>query len=136
MCPGMTWFSGDLPVSEDHKGCLSGEIHHSRWISFGATSAARVKTLITSPTRASLPCLPADWTETNCWGYRRVMRNPVKPRNPKEGKSPEGSWRRLFNLPQGRRFRASPGRNQTWIDDGWESRRTSTVAIRRESPSW
>ena len=84
----MTWFSGDLPVSEDHKGCLSGEIHHSRRVSLGATGAARVKTLVTSPTRASLPCLHADWTETNCGGYRRVMQNPVKSRNPEEGKSP------------------------------------------------
>ena len=94
----MTWFSGDLPVSWDRKGCLSGEILYSRGVSFGATSAARVKTLVTSPTRASLPCLPADWSETNCRGYRRVMQNPVKSRNPKEGKSPEGSWRRLFNF--------------------------------------
>ena len=113
-----------------------GEVHHSRWVSFGAAGAARVKTPVTSPTRASLPCLPADWAETNCRGYRRVMQNPVKPRNPEEGESPEGSRRRLFNLPQGRRFRASPGRNRAWIDDGRESRRTSTVAIRRESPSW
>ena len=49
----------------------------------------RVETPLMFPVRASLPCLPADWTETNCWGYRRVMQNPVKSRNPKEGKSPE-----------------------------------------------
>ena len=84
----MTWFSGDLPVSEDHKGCLSGEIRHSRRVSFGATGAAGVETLITFPMRASLPCLPADWTETDCRGYRRVMQNPVKSGNPGEGKSP------------------------------------------------
>lgn len=69
-----------------------GEIRHSRWISFGATGAARVKTLVTSPVRASLPCLPADWTETNCRGYRRVMQNPVKSGNPEEGKSASDTW--------------------------------------------
>ena len=60
-----------------------GEVRHSRRVSFGATGAARVETLVTSPTRASLPCLPADWTETNCRGYRRVTQNPVKSRNPR-----------------------------------------------------
>ena len=84
--------SGVLEAEDYVPRPICGEVHHSRWISLGATSAARVKTLVTSPTRASLPCLPADWTETNCRGYRRVMQNPVKSRAPRHGKCASGPW--------------------------------------------
>ena len=72
-----------------------GETRHCRRVSLGAASTARARTLVTSPVRVSLPCLPADWTETNCRGYRRVKLNPVKSRFPGQGKSAPGAWRRL-----------------------------------------
>ena len=72
-----------------------GEVRHGRRISLGAAGTARAGALMTSPVRASLPCLPADWTGTNRRGYRRVRPNPVKPGFPRRGKSAPGAWQRL-----------------------------------------